>query len=156
MAGARQPCRFWKANTLLGSIHMAELRAEIVKLGYDPAIVGKYGSFEIGQIPRSVIDAFSTRRQQILGAVDRLVHRTPRALNAVQRSTRGDKAVIDDHDGLYAQWTDKARALGVDLPAQVRAARDGVRAVRSLGRRRSKGWWVRRPARARSETISRR
>jgi conjugative relaxase-like TrwC/TraI family protein len=121
----------WKANTLLGSIHMAELRAEIVKLGYDPAIVGKYGSFEIGQIPRSVIDAFSTRRQQILGAVDRLVHRTPRALDAVQRSTRGDKAVIDDHDGLYTQWTDKARALGVDLPAQVRAARDGVHAVRS-------------------------
>ena len=121
----------WKANTLLGSIHMAELRAEVAKLGYEPGLVGKYGSFEIGQIPRSVIEAFSTRRQQILGAVDRLVHRTPKALDALQRSTRGDKDVIDDHEGLYALWLDNARELGVDLPAQVRAARDGSVAVRS-------------------------
>src|SRR4029453_11073696 len=31
----------WKANPLLGSIHMAELRAEVAKLGYDPKIFGK-------------------------------------------------------------------------------------------------------------------
>ena len=121
----------WKANPLLGSIHMAELRAEIADLGYDPRIVGKYGTFEIGDIPRAVIEAFSTRRQQILGAVEKLVHRTPQARNAVQRTTRGDKAVVDDHAALYERWAAKAQALGIDLPAQVSAARDGADQVRA-------------------------
>ena len=121
----------WKANPLLGSIHMAELRAEIAALGYDPRIVGKYGTFEIGDIPRAVIEAFSTRRQQILGAVEKLVHRTPQARNAVQRTTRGDKAVVDDHAALYERWAAKAQALGIDLPAQVSAARDGADQVRA-------------------------
>ena len=119
----------WKANTLLGSIHMAELRAEVAKLGYDPQIVGKYGTFEIGDIPRRVIDAFSTRRQQILGAVDRLLHQTPKALDSIQRSTRGDKEIVEDRDGLHERWLAKAQELGVDLPAQVQAAKEGARKV---------------------------
>jgi conjugative relaxase-like TrwC/TraI family protein len=113
----------WKANPLLGSIHMAELRAEVAKLGYDPKIVGKYGTFEIGDIPRAVIEAFSTRREQILGALDRLAHRSPNARNAVQRTTRADKPVIEDHSALYEAWSGKAQGLGIDLPAQVEAAR---------------------------------
>ncbi|WP_454887361.1 MobF family relaxase [Sphingomonas oryzagri] len=111
----------WKANALIGSIQNAFLREEVTKLGYEPELVGKYGSFEIGNIARSVIMAFSTRRRQILEAFREARHQTPEARNAMTLATREKKEEIEDREGLYERWQAQARELGVDLPAIVSA-----------------------------------
>ena len=109
----------WKANTLLGSIHNAYLREGAAELGYSPEIAGKYGSFEIGNIARSVIMAFSSRRQQIVEGLKSSLHTTRAATDAVTLHTREEKAAIADRGALHDEWRAKAEGLGIDLPGIV-------------------------------------
>ncbi|MDO6414360.1 MobF family relaxase [Sphingomonas sp. BIUV-7] len=106
----------WAANTLLGSIYHASLRNKIAALGYITEPLGKHGTFEISGIGRELIQAFSTRREQILAAIaDRRLTPAQQDLHTLQ--TRGEKAEVEDRGKLYQEWRDKAATHGVDLAA---------------------------------------
>ena len=114
--------KLWMNNTLLGSIYHAELRNRVEQLGYQIGEVGKHGSFEIAGVGRALIDAFSTRRQQILAAFSKLDHQTPETRNAVTIKTRARKRMVEDRPALYEQWQEKAASMGADLYAVVNGA----------------------------------
>lgn len=110
--------QLWAANTLLGAQYNAIMRTGLAKLGYTHELVGKHGSFEITGIGRDIIMAFSTRREQILAALEGK-RSTPEQRNAITRMTREDKAEVEDRGALYASWRERARDLGTDLSAMV-------------------------------------
>jgi conjugative relaxase-like TrwC/TraI family protein len=118
--------KLWQNNTLLGSIYHAALRERVEALGYSVTMQGKYGTFEIAGIDRKAIEAFSTRRTEILAtAAEKLDHASPQGLRAVTVRTRAAKSEIEDRGDLRAEWRERAVGLGLDLTGIVAAARDG-------------------------------
>ena len=119
--------KIWQANSVLGSIYHAALRAEVEKLGYKVEITGKHGQFEINGISRDAILAFSTRRTEIVEAVSKLRIQNDTTRDAATLKTRARKATVENRAELRAEWAERAAALGLDLPAQVAAARELAR-----------------------------
>jgi conjugative relaxase-like TrwC/TraI family protein len=116
--------KIWQANTVLGSIYNAQLRNEVEKLGYKVELTGKHGQFEIAGISREAVMAFSTRRAEVLEAFSQLDYQNPLTKNAVTLKTRARKPEVENRAELRAEWDQRAAALGLDLPAQVAAARE--------------------------------
>ena len=118
--------KLWQNNTLLGSIYHAALREKVQSLGYSVTPTGKYGQFEVDGIDRKAVEAFSTRRTEILAAAaENLEHDSPQGLRAVTLRTRNPKATIEDRADLRGEWNARAAALGLDLRSVVTAARSG-------------------------------
>jgi hypothetical protein len=67
--------------------------------------------------------AFSTRRNEVLEAFAKLTYQNDKSRDAVTLKTRARKAQVENRSELYAEWTARAQAMGLDLPAQVAAAR---------------------------------
>ena len=116
--------KVWQANSVLGSIYHAQLRAEVEKLGYSVEITGKHGQFEISGINRDAVMAFSTRRAEINEAVSKLDIQNDTTRDAATLKTRARKATVENRAELRAEWAERAAGLGLDLPAQVAAARE--------------------------------
>lgn len=114
----------YKNNSVIGSIYHAALRTEIEKLGYEVRITGKHGQFEIVGVPQKVNGEFSQRRAEIVEKADQLGITTPEGMLEVSKRTRDDKVIVEDHDGLRQDWTDRATALGFDAKAVADAARE--------------------------------
>ena len=138
--------KIWQANSVLGSIYHAQLRTEVEKLGYQVEITGKHGQFEISGISRDAVLAFSTRRTEIVEAVSKLDIQNNTTRDDATLKTRARKATVENRAELRAKWAERAASLGLDLPAQVEAARElaregkdvwerAVGAVRSTGDR---------------------
>lgn len=123
--------KLWEHNTLLNAMTMARFRLSVEKLGYEVGEFGKHGNFEAVGVPKSIRDAFSTRRAEILEAVAKMDHRGPGVLDAATLMTRAEKARIEDRDALARQWKEAAARLGFD-PATV-IAKANARAVQDLG-----------------------
>ncbi len=123
--------RLWEHNTLLNAMTMARFRLTVEKLGYEVGEFGKHGNFEAVGVPKSIRDAFSTRRAEILEAVAKMDHRGPGVLDAATLMTRAEKARIEDRDALARQWKEAAARLGFDPAAVI--ARANARAVQDLG-----------------------
>lgn len=123
--------RLWEHNTLLNAMTMARFRLTVEKLGYEVGEFGKHGNFEAVGVPKSIRDAFSTRRAEILEAVAKMDHRGPGVLDAATLMTRAEKARIEDRDALARQWKEAAAKLGFDPAAVI--ARANARAVQDLG-----------------------
>ncbi|AGH50703.1 TrwC protein [Sphingomonas sp. MM-1] len=123
--------RLWEHNTLLNAMTMARFRLSVEKLGYEVGEFGKHGNFEAVGVPKSIRDAFSTRRAEILEAVAKMDHRGPGVLDAATLMTRAEKARIEDRDALARQWKEAAAKLGFDPAAVI--ARANARAVQDLG-----------------------
>lgn len=112
--------RLWQLNTLLNAMTMAKFRVEVEKQGYAIGEVGKHGNFEAKGIEREAVMAFSTRRQEVLGA------RRGSGLEAgviATLATRSAKQGNVDRGALMIQWQDQAWAMGLDLAGMVRDAR---------------------------------
>ena len=123
--------KLWEHNTLLNAMTMARFRLSVEKLGYEVGEFGKHGNFEAVGVPKSIRDAFSTRRAEILEAVAKMGHRGPGVLDAATLMTRAEKARIEDRDALARQWKEAAARLGFDPAAVI--ARANARAVQDLG-----------------------
>jgi conjugative relaxase-like TrwC/TraI family protein len=123
--------KLWEHNTLLNAMTMARFRLSVEKLGYEVGEFGKHGNFEAVGVPKTVREAFSTRRAQILEAVARLDHSGPGAHDAATLMTRAAKEVVEDRAALTRTWNEQAAAIGFDPTAPI--ARANARAVQDLG-----------------------
>ena len=61
--------RLYASKMLLGALYRNELAGELAKLGYGIEKTHADGRFEIAGVPRSVIEAYSTRRAEIEAAM---------------------------------------------------------------------------------------
>lgn len=115
--------QLWKNNSLIGSVYHAALRTKVEELGYQTDVTGKHGQFEIAGVPRSVIDAFSQRREDVLAKAEKLGIVTPQGQDAVVITTRDAKINLEDRDALRTEWQERAAALGFDGKGLVTDAR---------------------------------
>lgn len=119
--------KLWANNTLLGSIYHAQLKANVEALGYETTPAGKHGSFEIAGVSRQAVEAFSTRRAEILAAAEaKLDYLSPQGLRAVTLRTRNPKPTVENRGELQQSWRDRAAGIGLDLSPVVAAALDRV------------------------------
>lgn len=122
--------KIWANNSVIGSIYHSFLRNEMDKLGYKTELQGKHGTFEITGVPKTVLEAFSQRREEIMLKAEQLGIVSPKGRDGVTVTTRDPKLKVEDRDGLLKTWQDKAAALGFngkDLAAaalQVATARE--------------------------------
>lgn len=114
--------KLWQLNTLLNAIAMAAFRERVEALGYHAGDRSKHGNFEAAGIPRNMLLAFSTRRQQILAKVVEMGTATPAAFDAATLMTRPTKAPISDRGALYTAWRTGAAEVGLDLAGAIAAA----------------------------------
>lgn len=124
--------QLWKQNTLIGAIYHAYLRQGVERLGYQTETAGKHGAFEIAGVSREAVEAFSTRRAEILQKADEIGATSPEGRSAVTLRTRPGKAVIEDRAALRQSWVDRAREAGIDLAPVLEAARAREGAGQSL------------------------
>ncbi|AOH87091.1 AAA family ATPase (plasmid) [Sphingomonas panacis] len=106
--------KLWANNATIGAIYHAYLRAGLETLGYQVELQGKHGTFEISGVPKTVIDAFSQRREAILEKAAALGIVSAKGRDGVTTTTRDPKLNAGDRDGLIKGWIDKAAALGFD------------------------------------------
>ncbi len=120
--------KLWQLNTLLNAIAMAGFRERVEALGYQVGERTKHGNFEAAGLPRNLLMAFSTRRQQILAKVAEIGSASPAAFDAATLMTRPEKAPVSDRAALYAGWRKDAVAAGLDLAGTIAAAERNSRA----------------------------
>ncbi|WP_310530920.1 MobF family relaxase [Novosphingobium sp.] len=116
--------KLWEHNTLLNAMTMARFRLSVEKLGYEIGETGKHGNFEAAGVPRYVRDAFSSRRAEIVAALEGMNGKGLAARNAANLMTRAAKQTIEDRGALGQQWRDQAARIGFD-PAEVIARANG-------------------------------
>ena len=120
--------KIWSNNTVIGSIQHAFLRTRMEELGYKVQLDGKHGTFEIVGVPKDVIDANSTRREEILIKSEQLGIVSPKGRDSVTVNTRDAKLNVEDREGMVKGWIERAAALGFDgkdvLAAALRASRE--------------------------------
>lgn len=97
-----------------GAVYRAELAAGLREIGYDELRQTK-DAFEIAQIPQEAIDAFSTRRAEIVQSMKDAGMTGAKAAEVAALDTRSAKVVLDEH-GREVQaeaWTRTAAAAGL-------------------------------------------
>lgn len=116
--------QLYRNQHLLGAVHNAELRARIEALGYEttPARNPIDGSFEIKGVSREAIDAFSTRREQILEALAREERSSPRERELAALATRQAKNPEFSPEQRGAEWQATAERVGFNGRALIDAA----------------------------------
>ena len=120
--------RLYESKMLLGALYRSELARGLDRLGYGIEKTHADGRFEIAGVPRTVIEAFSTRRAEIEAAVaERGGGATADDQRLAQRAalmTRAAKRDVD-RDALRESWLEQAEGLGFDargLAAQAKEA----------------------------------
>lgn len=108
--------QLYRGQHLLGAIHNAELRARIESLGYEttPSRNPIDGAFEIKGVSREAIDAFSTRREEILEALAREERSSPRERELAALATRQAKNPEFSPEQRGAEWHATAQRVGFD------------------------------------------
>ena len=115
--------KLWEHNTLLNAMTMARFRLSVEKLGYEVGPLGKYGNFEAAGVPKAVLEAFSSRRAEIVERLSVMETKGLAAGHAANLATRASKRAVEDRDALALGWRETATALGFD-PHQVIARAD--------------------------------
>jgi conjugative relaxase-like TrwC/TraI family protein len=96
----------------VGYLYHAELRAGLAELGFGFAPVRK-GAAEIEGIPKSVLEAFSSRRAAIEAVLDERGLSSPEAAQAATLATRPSKASVPGISQLRQSWHERAAELGI-------------------------------------------
>jgi len=109
---------------LLGAIHNAALRGRIEALGYEtvPARNPIDGEFEIKGVSRESIEAFSTRRAEILEALAKDDRGSPREREIAALATRRAKNPEFTPAERCETWRETAERTGLDPRPLIRAA----------------------------------
>ncbi len=110
----------YRRQKLIGMVYRSELARDLGRLGYGIEKSHADGRFEIGGVPRKVIEAFSTRRAEIEAAVaERGMSGTAGNQRLAERAalmTRAHKREVDKAT-LKASWEKQAVGLGFDARA---------------------------------------
>ena len=132
---------------LIGMLYRSELAAGLARLGYGIEKTHADGRFEIAGVPRTAIEAFSSRRAEIEAAMaERNLGASgdsPRLAERAALMTRAAKRDID-RDELRGVWAKQAADLGLDAGALVagameRSASPGLEAVAEPASEAGKG-----------------
>jgi conjugative relaxase-like TrwC/TraI family protein len=137
----------YRNQHLLGAIHNAELRARVEALGYEtvPAQNPIDGEFEVKGVSREAVEAFSTRRAEILEVLAREDRGSPKEREIAALATRRAKEPDDlTAEQRGAQWQATARQVGLNPAPLIQAAlgragraddiwRQAVRGIRGFG-----------------------
>ena len=109
--------KLYESKMLLGALYRSELAAGLARLGYGIEKTHADGRFEIAGVSREVVEAFSTRRQEIEAAVaERGGGDTADDQRLAQRAalmTRAAKRDVD-REALRESWQRQAEGLGFD------------------------------------------
>ncbi len=107
---------FYRAQHAMSAVHNAEMRARVEALGYEtvPARNTVDGSFEIRGVSREVIDAFSTRRAEVLAEAEKDGRSSARELELAALATRKGKEMNPDMAGQKERWEETAKRVGFD------------------------------------------
>ena len=131
--------RLYDSKMLLGALYRSELAAGLARLGYGIEKTHADGRFEIAGVSREVVEAFSTRRQEIEAAVaERGGGDTADNQRLAQRAalmTRAAKRDVD-REALRESWERQAEALGFDaraLTAEAGAKQSGRETGKEAG-----------------------
>ncbi|MDE0280624.1 MAG: relaxase domain-containing protein, partial [Gammaproteobacteria bacterium] len=126
----------YASKMLLGALYRNELAGELKGLGYELEKTHADGRFEIAGVSREVIDAFSTRRAEIVAAVESLgqggTAANPDLARRAALMTRSHKRDVDKGE-LHRAWLQRAEELGFDagslvLSSHVRNLQEGEKA----------------------------
>ena len=112
--------RLYASKMLLGAMYRSELAQGLARLGYGIEKTHADGRFEIAGVSREVVEAFSTRRQEIEAAVaERGGGNTADNQRLAQRAalmTRAAKRDVD-REALRESWERQAAGMGFDAKA---------------------------------------
>ena len=123
-----EPTQIRRNVKLIGAYYRQELARRLIELGYriESTMIGGVPGFEIAGYPREMLDAFSTRRREILAWLD--AHGLPYSAALTQQAaliTRKRK-VDKDIDTLKAEWRARAKGIAHDRSlARQGRAQDG-------------------------------
>ena len=125
-----------RSKLLIGACYRNELRARLEKIGYAtvPTLVGRMPGFEIAGYRRSMLEAFSTRRRELLDYMaERGWKNTPARTQQAALYTRKRKAE-PERRVLQETWQERAREIG---PARDRDIARGRKIARATALSRS-------------------
>ena len=114
-----EPTALFRNQRLIGAYYRHALARRLRCLGYAivPTLVGGVPGFELGGYPRAALDAFSTRRRDILAELAQWgVAYTPAQAQRAALFTRARKEE-PSRRALLERWTVRARALGLAVAA---------------------------------------
>ena len=120
-----------RSKLLIGAYYRNELRTRLEGIGYAtvPSLVGRMPGFEIAGYRRPMLDAFSTRRRELLNYMhDRGWENTPARTQQAALYTRRRKAE-PERQVLQETWQERARELGPVRDRDVARGRNGARAA---------------------------
>ena len=120
-----------RSKLLIGAYYRNELRTRLEEIGYATVatLVGRMPGFEIAGYQRPMLDAFSTRRRELLDYMaDRGWENTPARTQQAALYTRRRKAE-PDRQVLHETWQERARELGPTRDRDVARGRNGARAT---------------------------
>ncbi len=115
--GALVSKEFYRAKMAAGAVYQAKLATELERLGLRSDAVRNQdglskGYFELVGIPKSVRDAFSSRRQEIEAALQAKGFESAAAAEFANLETRPGKSPLPPRDELFRSWRERAEALG--------------------------------------------
>ena len=119
-----------RSKMLIGAYYRNELRVGLEKIGYAtvPTLVGRMPGFEIAGYGKPMLDAFSTRRRELLDYVqERGWENTPARTQQAALYTRRRKAE-PDRQVLRETWQARAQELGPARDRDTARGRNGVEA----------------------------
>ncbi|WP_433950177.1 MobF family relaxase [Brevundimonas bullata] len=115
---ALETLHLYKHRQLVGRVYQAELAKEALALGYDVRRDVNRGTFELAQVSRRDIEAFSRRHEQIQATMKAEETRRGRPLNGAEREAaalRNRPRKLDtSRDELTLRWQEQAKAIGLD------------------------------------------
>ena len=120
-----------RSKMLIGAYYRNELRMGLEKIGYAtvPTLVGRMPGFEIAGYGKPMLDAFSTRRRELLDYMaDRGWENTPARTQQAALYTRRRKAE-PDRQVLRETWQARAQELGRARDRDEARGRDRERAA---------------------------
>ena len=122
----------------LGSeIYRSELAASLRELGYTPQRSGPHGLLELKEVPDSLIQTFSKRRQQIVDALDqRGLPDNARTAQLAALATRATKEKEIDRAALKESWKQTAlehAERNPEISSLAQKIKDGLSAIIPTG-----------------------
>lgn len=117
---------FYEAQHIISAVQNAELRTRIEALGYEtvPARNPIDGAFEVKGVSREVVEAFSSRRLEILDALAKSGRGSAAERQIVTLNTRKDKDLTLDPEQRNLGWLETARSLDFDPAPLIDQARE--------------------------------